>query len=61
MTARFYSYSDSVSCCGNSAAACTSAHMIPIMDTAISLVVSICVILSIILSIPMILIESFIT
>ena len=47
MTARYGSHS--VSCCESYAAAGTSVHMIPIMDTAISLAVSICVILSIII------------
>ena len=48
MTARFVSHSHSVSYCGSPAAACTSARIIPEMDTAVNLVVSICVIISMI-------------
>ena len=48
MTRQFTRNSHDTSCCVSYAGACTSAHMIPIMDTAMILVVSICVILSII-------------
>lgn len=43
MTARFSTQNHSSNCC-SSAAACSSAQIISLMDTAIVLVVSICVI-----------------
>ena len=43
MTAKVSSYNRSSSNCCASAAACSSARINPIMDTAILLVVSICV------------------
>ena len=43
MAARFASMKTCSNCC-NSAAACSSARIIPILDTAMILVVSICII-----------------
>ena len=43
MTARFVSSNTGFNCC--CAAACSSARIIPVLDTAINLVVSICVVL----------------
>lgn len=43
MTGKFSSYKMSSNCCA-SAAACSSAQIVPNLDTAILLVVSICVI-----------------
>lgn len=43
MTARFSTRNHSFNCC-SSAAACSSARIIPLLDTAIILVVSICVV-----------------
>lgn len=45
MTACGFQYSNGFSCC-STAVAGTSAPMIPLLDTAISLVVSICVVLA---------------
>ena len=43
MMARFTAHNHCFNCC-SSAAACSSARIIPLMDTAILLVVSICVV-----------------
>ena len=43
MAARFASMKTCANCC-SAAAACSSAQMIPILDTAMILVVSICII-----------------
>ena len=44
MTARFSTRNHSTDCC-SSAAACSSARIIPLMDTAVIRVVSICVVI----------------
>lgn len=41
MAARFYSYNQTANCCSTSAAACSSARISRILDTAVILVVSI--------------------
>ena len=41
MAERFYSYNQTANCCSTSAAACSSARISRILDTAVILVVSI--------------------